>query len=59
MLRKSIASFYVLTLIPATVLAADGVQIPEAPSGVLFALGVLGVLVGRHASRKRQNKRKD
>ncbi len=59
MLRKSIASLSVLTLIPATALAADGVQIPEAPSGVLFALGVLGVLVGRHASRKRQNKRKD
>jgi len=59
MLRNSVVSFCVLTLIPATVLAADGVQIPEAPSGVLFALGVLGVLVGRHASRKRQNKRKD
>ncbi len=59
MLRKPIASFCVFTLIPATVLAADGVQIPEAPSGVLFALGVLGVLVGRHASRKRQGKGKN
>jgi hypothetical protein len=59
MLPKALASFFVLSLIPATVLAADGVQIPEAPSGVLFALGVVGVLVGRHASRKRQGKGKD
>ena len=59
MIMRWIVSLSALTLLPAIVLAADGVQVPEASSGVLFALGVLGVLVGRHASRKRQNKRKD
>ena len=59
MIMRWIASLSALTLLPATLLAADGVQIPEAPSSVLFALGVLGVLIGRHASRKRQSKRND
>jgi len=59
MIMRWIASFSALTLLPVNLLAADGVQIPEAPSSVLFALGVLGVLIGRHASRKRQSKRND
>lgn len=42
-----------LVALPATLSAADGIQIPEASSSVLFALGVLGVLVGRHISRRR------
>ena len=59
MITRWIVSLSALTLLPAIVLAADGVQIPEASSSVLFALGALGVLVGRYASRKRQTKRKD
>ena len=42
-----------LLALPSTLSAADGVQVPEAPSSVLFALGVVGVLVGRHISRRR------
>ena len=52
---------YVLALaaLPTTLSAADGVQIPEAPSSVLFGLGVVGVIVGRHVSRRRGNKPRD
>ena len=48
-------SLYALALLalPSSLSAADGVQIPEAPSSVLFALGVAGVLIGRHISRRR------
>jgi len=38
---------------PVSLSAADGTQIPEAPSSVLFAIGAVGVLVGRHISRRR------
>ena len=33
--------------------AADGVQIPEASGLTLFALGVVGVAIGRHFSMRR------
>ncbi len=48
-----------LVALPTTLYAADGVQIPEAPSSMLFALGVVGVLLGRHVSRRRGNKPRD
>ncbi len=55
--------FYLYTLallaLPVSLSAADGTQIPEAPSSVLFAIGAVGVLVGRHVSRRRGTKRKD
>jgi len=51
-LRIFFAAMAIMVL-PQTVLAADGTQIPEASSSVLFALGVVGVLVGRHASRRK------
>jgi PEP-CTERM motif len=51
-IRRFIALAVLLTLsVPLS--AADGVQVPEASSGMLFALGVIGVVVGRHISRKR------
>jgi hypothetical protein len=48
-----------LVALPASLSAADGAQIPEAPSSMLFALGVVGVLLGRHISRRRGNKPRD
>ena len=33
--------------------AAGGIDIPEPSDPWLFALGVVGLLVGRHASRKK------
>lgn len=41
---------------PAMALAADGVPVSEASSALLFALGALGVLIGRQASRRRATK---
>ena len=34
-------------------MAAGGIAIPEPSDPWLFALGVVGLLVGRHAARKR------
>ena len=44
-----------LTASPATAAwgAAGGIDIPEPSDPWLFALGVVGLLVGRHASRKK------
>lgn len=40
---------------PALAGAGASVAIPEGHSGVLFALGVLGVLIGRYASRRKDD----
>jgi len=48
-----------LVALPTSLSAADGIQIPEAPSSMLFALGVVGVVLGRHISRRRGNKPRD
>ena len=40
-----------LTASPAA--AAGGIAIPEPSDPWLFALGVLGLLVGRHAARRK------
>ena len=39
-----------LLAIPAPVMAADASQVPEGSSLTLFALGILGVIVGRKLS---------
>lgn len=36
--------------------AAAGAQVPEGSNLLLFALGALGVLVGRRASMKRRDR---
>lgn len=36
--------------------AAGGIEIPEPGDPWLFALGVVGLLVGRHAARKKPPK---
>ena len=40
-----------LTASPAA--AAGGIDIPEPSDPWLFALGVIGLLVGRHAARRK------
>ena len=37
---------------PAAAFAAGGVPVPEGSQFTLFALGVLGVLIGRRASMR-------
>ena len=39
-----------LLVVPAPVMAADASQVPEGSSLTLFALGILGVIVGRKLS---------
>lgn len=50
--------FMVLCLlaIPGAALANGGTQVPEGSQATLFALGLLGVIVGRRASMKRPRK---
>ena len=39
--------------IASPAIAAGGIEIPEPSDPWLFALGVVGLLVGRHASRNK------
>ncbi len=57
LLRKSINAMSVLILslgIATPALAAGGISIPEPSDLSLFALGVVGLLVGRHAAKRRK-----
>ena len=49
----------VLLLCSAPAFAAGSESVPEAPAATLFALGLLGVIVGRRASMKQKDKRED
>lgn len=49
----------ILLLSAAPALAAGTAPVPEAPAATLFALGVLGVIVGRRASMKQKDERED
>ena len=49
----------VLLLCAAPALAAGTQAVPEAPAASLFALGLLGVIVGRRASMKQKDKGED
>jgi hypothetical protein len=44
---------------PAVALAAGGVPVPEGSQATLFALGLLGVIVGRRASMRRPDRDED
>lgn len=46
----------VATLAASPAAAAGGIEIPEPGDPWLFALGVVGLLVGRHAARKKPPK---
>ena len=48
---RSLAMF-ALTLIPSVAMAGDGAQVPEGSHATLFALGILGVIIGRRLSMK-------
>jgi len=57
LLRKSIEVVTALALsilAAAPAMAAGGISIPEPSDLSLFALGVVGLLVGRHAARRRK-----
>ena len=43
-----------LVFVAAPVAAADGIQIPEPSNMALMALGLVGLLVGRHAARSKR-----
>ena len=49
--RFIVAAAALVTATPAW--AQAGTAVPEASSAMLFALGVLGVIVGRRASHRR------
>jgi hypothetical protein len=41
-----------LLLTPAAALASGGIPVPEGSQFTLFALGLLGVIIGRRASMR-------
>ncbi len=43
-----------LVIVNAPAAASDGVQVPEASSFTLFALGLAGILIGRLIASKKQ-----
>lgn len=57
-LRLALAALLLLCAVPAAANAVAGAsaQVPEASSVTLFALGVLGVIVGRRLSMRKSNK---
>jgi hypothetical protein len=44
-----------LLLSASPALASGSAPVPEAPAATLFALGLLGVIVGRRASMKKKD----
>ena len=48
------ASIVALSLAAAPAWASGGIAIPEPSDLSLFALGVVGLLVGRHAAKRRK-----
>lgn len=57
--RISLAAILLLSAVPAW--AQDAASVPEGSQFTLFALGVLGVIVGRRASiwAQRRNREQD
>jgi hypothetical protein len=55
--RLLVSLWLFLSAVPA--LAGEGSQVPEGSQLTLFALGILGVLVGRRASMRRPDKDRD
>ncbi len=56
-MRKSIRAVSALILsfaVAAPAMAAGGIEIPEPSDLSLFALGVVGLLVGRYAAKRRK-----
>lgn len=53
-LRISLALFVAVFAVAPAVAQSVGVSIPEPSDGALFALGVVGLVVGRQVARKRK-----
>ena len=47
-------AFVLSILVAAPAMAAGGISIPEPSDLSLLALGVVGLLVGRHAAKRRK-----
>ena len=45
--------YLALAALASPAFASEGIPLPEAPNIMLFALGVLGVLVGRRVAMRR------
>jgi len=55
--RIAIATVALVSAVPAW--AADGTAVPEGSHLTLFALGLIGVIVGRRASINAQRRKRD
>ena len=53
MFVRTAAMALVAALTASPAVAAGGIDIPEPSDPWLFALGVVGLLVGRHAARRK------
>lgn len=53
-LPRSLVAFALLAL-SAPAAASGAAQLPEASTLSLFALGILGVILGRHLSKKKSD----
>jgi hypothetical protein len=49
----------ILLISAAPALAAGTTPVPEAPAATLFALGLLGIIIGRRASMKKTDESED
>jgi len=47
-----LSALLALMLIPSAAIAGGGAQVPEGSHATLFALGILGVIIGRRLSMK-------
>ncbi|MDB5714096.1 MAG: hypothetical protein JWO15_1493 [Sphingomonadales bacterium] len=47
-----LASFLIILCVAAPALALSSIAVPEPGEFGLFALGMVGLMIGRHASRK-------
>lgn len=54
MLRISLTLFAAFAVAAPVAAQSVGVSIPEPSDGALFALGVVGLIVGRTVARKRK-----
>jgi hypothetical protein len=46
---------FVMTAGPAFAQASGGTAIPEPTDGALFAIGLAGLIIGRHVARRKDN----
>jgi len=54
--RLLLCTALALLALPVAAHAAGGTPIPEASSTLLFALGAVGLIIGRHAAKRRRKR---